>query len=75
MEWKKFTDNSINTSKKKINNARMFRTHIDNLLKEIIEDLIAQYNVTNEAFGRRIQEVKEAKTELQKQHYEVSLHT
>lgn len=50
----------------------MFRTHIDNLMKEIVQDLIAQYNITNEAFGRRIQEVKEAKTELQKQHYEVS---
>lgn len=49
----------------------MFRTYIDNLLKEIVVDLIAQYNITNEAFFRRIQEVKEAKTELQKQYYEV----
>lgn len=39
----------------------------------MIEDLTDQWHSVNEAFRQRIEEVKEAKTKLETQHFEVVL--
>lgn len=70
-EWEMTTNENFNNAAKEINSAVSIRSYVDILLKQIIEDLYNQYNLVNEAFRRRIEETKEAKTKLELQHYEV----
>lgn len=72
-EWEQFTRANIERAAKEINSARPMRAYVDTLLKQVIEDLENQYNTVNEAFRRRIEETKEAKTKLEIQHSEVSM--
>ncbi|KAK4876143.1 hypothetical protein RN001_012565 [Aquatica leii] len=71
-EWERFTMENIVKSSKEINSARSLRTYIDILLKQVIEDLENQYHAVNEAFRRRIEETKEAKTKLEVNHSEIT---
>lgn len=52
--------------------AKRIRSHIDHILKQIINDLIEQKNATDEAFRQRIEDTKEAKQKLELQHSEVN---
>lgn len=71
-EWESITTRNFETAAKEKNSGVSLRSYVDTLLKQIIEDLWNQYNIVNEAFRRRIEETKEAKTKLELQHYEVS---
>ncbi|XP_034182718.1 tektin C [Osmia lignaria lignaria] len=70
-EWEMQTNNNIIAASKEINSARPMRCYIDTIIKQIIEDLNEQKNVTDNAFRRRIEETKEAKTKLELQHSEI----
>lgn len=70
-EWACYSDKIIKSSEKKIKAARSFEVHVKILLGEIMNDLSEQYFVVNKVFQSRIEEVKEAKTKLEEQHYEV----
>lgn len=70
-EWEQFTRQNIERAAKEITSARPLRAYVDTILKQVIEDLWNQYNVVNDAFRRRIEETKEAKTKLEMQHSEV----
>lgn len=65
------TANNIVAASKEINSARPMRCYIDTILKQIIDDLKAQKEATDEAFRKRIEETKEVKTKLELQHSEV----
>ncbi|KRT78319.1 hypothetical protein AMK59_8646 [Oryctes borbonicus] len=71
-EWETYTQENIQRAAKEINSARPLRAYVDTLLKQVICDLWNQYNTVNEAFRRRIEETKEAKTKLEMQHLEVN---
>lgn len=70
-EWEMQTNNNIIAASKEVNSARPMRCYIDTILKQIIDDLKAQKEATDEAFRKRIEETKEAKTKLELQHSEV----
>lgn len=46
------------------------RNYVEIILKQVIDDLMSQFHTTNDAFRRRIEECKEAKTKLEVQHSE-----
>ncbi|KAF2901753.1 hypothetical protein ILUMI_04431 [Ignelater luminosus] len=71
-EWEHFTRQNIERAAKEITSARSLRAYVDTLLKQVIEDLWHQYHTVNEAFRRRIEETKEAKTKLEIQHSEIT---
>ncbi|KAH0567467.1 hypothetical protein KQX54_010251 [Cotesia glomerata] len=56
---------------KQMNSTRVLRCYIDNILKEIVDDLNEQKEKTNEAFRQRILETKEIKARLESQHSEI----
>lgn len=58
---------------KQMNSTKVLRYYIDNILKEIVDDLNEQKNKTNEAFRLRILETKQVKARLESQHSEVSI--
>ncbi|KAJ8984710.1 hypothetical protein NQ317_004971 [Molorchus minor] len=70
-EWEQFTKESIEKAAKEINSARQLRSYVDTLLKQVIDDLWSQYHTVNEAFRKRIEETKEAKTKMEVQHAEI----
>ncbi|KAJ3642871.1 hypothetical protein Zmor_025620 [Zophobas morio] len=70
-EWQEFTTANIERAAKEINSARQLRSYVDTLLKQVIEDLTDQWHKVNEAYRQRIEEVKEAKTKLETQHFEI----
>ncbi|XP_045473228.1 tektin-1-like [Harmonia axyridis] len=70
-EWEVFTEKSIETASKEINSARQLRCYVDTLLKQAAKDLIAQYNLVQAAFARRIAETKDVKMKLETQHAEI----
>ncbi|XP_069673302.1 tektin-1 [Periplaneta americana] len=69
-EWEHFSKQFIERAAREVNNARPLRSYIDTLLKQITEDLLNQYNITNEAFRRRIAETRETKIKLENEHHE-----
>lgn len=71
-EWQHYTEDVIVKGFKNVNNARSFRSTVDRLLKEVVDDLNTQFNSVNEAFHRRIEEQKEAKTRFEMQLFEVN---
>ncbi|CAH1155046.1 unnamed protein product [Phaedon cochleariae] len=70
-EWEQYTRQNIEKSAKEINSARQLRSYVDVLLKQVIDDLQNQYHAVNNAFRRRIEELKEAKTKMEVQHSEI----
>lgn len=70
-EWAMYTQENIDRAAKELVAGRPIRSYINQLLKQVIEDLIKQYNITNEAFRKRIEEYKETKSKLENQHFEV----
>ncbi|XP_056632646.1 tektin-1 [Diorhabda sublineata] len=70
-EWEKFTQESINKAAKEIACARQLRSYVDILLKQAIDDMDMQCNATNNAFRRRIEEIKDIKMRMEVQHSEV----
>ncbi|KAK9892862.1 hypothetical protein WA026_022543 [Henosepilachna vigintioctopunctata] len=70
-EWELFTEKSISDAAKEINSARQLRCYVDTLLNQACKDLVAQYNLVQEAFKRRIAETKTVKAELETQHAEI----
>ncbi|XP_001601619.1 tektin-1 [Nasonia vitripennis] len=70
-EWEMKTKKNIDESTKEIQTAKKIRSHTDIVLKQIINDLMNQKNLTNEAFTQRIKETKEAKEKLELQHSEI----
>lgn len=70
-EWAMYTQQTIDRAAKELVSGRPLRSYIDQLLKQVIEDLWKQYYGCNDAFRRRIEEYKEAKTKLENKHFEV----
>jgi tektin-1 len=70
-EWEHFSKKFIERAAKDVNNARPLRSYIDILLKQVTEDLLSQFSVTNESFRCRIQETRDAKIKLENEHHEV----
>jgi tektin-1 len=70
-EWEHLSKKFIERAAKDVNTARPLRSYIDILLKQVREDLLSQFNVTNESFRRRIQETRDAKIKLENEHHEV----
>lgn len=71
-EWEKFTKDNIEKAAKEINSARQLRAYTDIIIKQAIEDLWSQYHAVNNAFKRRIAQIREAKNKMEVQHSEVS---
>ncbi|KAB0795165.1 hypothetical protein PPYR_12004 [Photinus pyralis] len=71
-EWQQYTFKNLERAAKEINSARSLRAYVDTFLKQVIDDLWSQYHVVNEAFRRRIEEIKEAKTKLEVMHNETA---
>lgn len=59
-------------AKKATNASRLFKSYIDAILNEAMTDLKNQQQVTNEAFHTRIEEIKDIKSKLELQHFEVA---
>ncbi|XP_074102593.1 tektin C [Cotesia typhae] len=70
-EWDLHTDEIVMSTMKQMNSTRVLRCYIDNILKEIVDDLNEQKEKTNEAFRQRILETKEVKARLESQHSEI----
>ncbi|XP_044755845.1 tektin-1-like [Coccinella septempunctata] len=70
-EWDVFTEKSIEDASKEINSARQLRSYVDTILNQASKDLLAQYNLVQAAFVRRISETKDVKTKLEIQHAEI----
>ncbi|XP_068082207.1 tektin-1 [Anabrus simplex] len=69
-EWANFSVKNIERAVKEVKDGRSLRSYVDMLMKQTTEDLWKQYNTTNEAFYKRIEETKTAKSKLEIQHYE-----
>lgn len=64
-EWEDFTRENLEKQFKELSSTRQLRSYVDILLKQVIDDLIAQYNTVNNAFRTRIDELKEIKTKME----------
>ncbi|KAF5289711.1 hypothetical protein FQR65_LT11765, partial [Abscondita terminalis] len=71
-EWAEFTKKKIEETADELNSARLIRSYINSLLKQIIDNLTLQYDTVNEAFRHRIEETKEAKSKFEFNHGEIS---
>ncbi|XP_043281707.1 tektin-1 [Venturia canescens] len=70
-EWEMQSQKNIEFATREMNGARPLRCYIDQILEQIIKDLNAQKDATDNAFQSRVDETKEAKTKLELQHSEV----
>lgn len=70
-EWELQTNSNVIDANKKMNYAKHVRCYIDTIIKQKVDDLIRQKNVTDEAFKQRIEQTREAKIKLELQHSEV----
>ncbi|CAH1108219.1 unnamed protein product [Psylliodes chrysocephalus] len=70
-EWQKFCMDNIQNASRELTSCRQLRTYVDTLLRQGVHDLLTQYNATNNAFRKRIEELKENKTKMEVQHSEV----
>lgn len=64
-EWEEFTKENIEKTFKELGSARQLRTYVNILLKQVIDDLKAQYSNVNNAYRARIDELKQAKTKTE----------
>ncbi|XP_003703991.1 tektin C [Megachile rotundata] len=70
-EWEMQTNNNIIAASKEVNSARPMRCYIDTAIRQVVDDLNEQKNITDDAFRRRIEETKETKIKLELQHSEI----
>lgn len=70
-EWELQSNSNVIDANKEMNCAKQLRCYIDAIIKQTIDDLNRQKNVTNEAFRQRIEQTREAKTKLELQHSEI----
>jgi len=70
-EWELQTNINVIDANKEMNSAKQLRYYIDTIIKQTIDELNNQKNVTNEAFRQRCEQTREAKTKLELQHSEV----
>ena len=70
-EWELFTQQQIKRAGTEINSARSFCDYINNILRQVVDDLYKQNCNVNKAFRRRIEATKEAKIKLEIKHSEV----
>lgn len=70
-EWEQQTDNNVIDANKQMNGTKQLRSYIDTIIKQTIDGLNGQKDITNKAFKRRIEQTQEAKTKLELQHSEV----
>lgn len=70
-EWELQTNNNVIDANKEVNGAKQLRCYIDTIIKQTIDNLNKQKNVTNEAFKQRIEQTRETKIKLEFQHSEV----
>lgn len=61
----------ISLSTKEIRTARQVRVKVDTSLRQILHDLKAQKQATDEAFEKRIEDTKRVKGQLEEHHAEV----
>ncbi|KYM93880.1 Tektin-1 [Cyphomyrmex costatus] len=69
-EWELQTNSNVIDANKEMNSAKQLRCYIDTIIKETIDELNNQKDVTNKAFRQRIEQTREAKTKLELQHSE-----
>ncbi|XP_072761698.1 tektin-1 [Anoplolepis gracilipes] len=70
-EWELQTNSNVINANKEINSTKRLRCYIDTMIKQTIDDLKKQKDVTNEAFRQRIEQTREAKIKLELQHSEI----
>ncbi|XP_012059600.1 PREDICTED: tektin-1 [Atta cephalotes] len=70
-EWELQTNINVIDANKEMNSAKQLRYYIDTIIKQTIDELNNQKNVTNEAFRQRCEQTREAKTKLELQHSEI----
>ncbi|XP_011251049.2 tektin-1 [Camponotus floridanus] len=70
-EWELQTNNNVISANKEVNDSKQLRCYIDTIIKQTIDDLNKQEDVTNEAFKQRIEQTREAKIKLELQHSEI----
>lgn len=63
---------NIQNAAKELNTAKPLRSYCDVILKQVIEDLTNQVGRTNEAFMKRISEIRYAKASLERIHNETA---
>ncbi|TMW51060.1 hypothetical protein DOY81_003876 [Sarcophaga bullata] len=73
-EWSHTTYNNLECNAKELNSAGQLRAYIDLLLKQVCEDMSNQTDRTNEAFERRINELKHVKKCLELKHNDTMNH-
>uniref|UniRef100_A0A034W6I3 Tektin n=1 Tax=Bactrocera dorsalis TaxID=27457 RepID=A0A034W6I3_BACDO len=73
-EWQHTTYKNIEDNAKELNSASQLRAYIDLLLKQVCEDMQNQTDRTNEAFERRIAEMKHIKKCLEDKHNDCMTH-
>lgn len=70
--WENQVNENIASAIREINGGRIVRCHVNAILKRVADDLNGQKNATNGAFDHRIDQVKNAKRQLENQHAEVN---
>lgn len=65
------TNSNVIDANKEMNDGKQLRSYIDTIIKQTIDELNRQKNVTNEAFRQRIEQTRETKTKLELEHSEV----
>ncbi|KAL6431396.1 hypothetical protein ACFW04_007197 [Cataglyphis niger] len=70
-EWEFQTNSNVISANIEVNNTKRFRCYIDAMIKQTVDDLTKQKDVTNEAFRQRIEQTREIKRKLELQHSEI----
>lgn len=70
-EWELQTNSNVISANKEVNSTKRLRCYIDAMIKQTVDDLTKQKDVTNEAFRQRIEQTREAKIKLELQHSEI----
>ncbi|KAM0729178.1 Tektin-1 [Formica fusca] len=70
-EWELQTNSNVISANKEVNSTKRLRCYIDAIIKQTVDDLTKQKDVTNEAFRQRIEQTREAKIKLELQHSEI----
>lgn len=71
-QWMDVTNKNIAATAKELSSAKPLRSYVDILLKQVVEDLENQVSRTNEAFKKRISEMRYTKIRLENLHRESS---
>lgn len=66
------TNTNIENTAKEINSAQTLRSYIDQVLKQVAEDIRHQVDRTNAAFSKRIAQMRYTKTKLENVHKETT---